>query len=238
MRKNLGLVAVIAAVSMLGSAGAAIAGGTPAHEPGAESGAHGAGGAREARAWRHHSLNLGIATLAGMPRLTYEYLWADSGGLVLEIYGMYRPTQADANRAGLGGVVGLLLDVTGVSEASDQQNNAGIGGAFGVRWHWPRQQASSFAGVLVGGDIGEIVAEPSSIDWVIQKTVYATGHIGKRWLLRNRYNITARVGAGLIYRTVEHRYQPEDVASVLFLDDLLDRYPITIDGELSLGLTF
>lgn len=231
MMKKHDLVAVVVAVLMLPGIGVATAGERASSEP-----AVGEPGASEARAVRRHSLNLGFGTLIGVPKLTYEYLWADGDALVVEAYGMLRPTLESDTRAALGGVVGLALDLTGLSRATDhEQPSAGIGAAFGYRRHWPDD--AFFLGILVGADIGQSVAENSSITFATHTSVYAVGHIGKRWRLGKRYNLTARAGAGLVHRTVEY-HEPEDVAAVRFLDDLVDRYPVTIDGELSLGYSF
>jgi hypothetical protein len=227
MTSKRSLVAATTAVLMLSSNGAATAQESPTVEP----------EAAPARAERNHSINLGIGTLGGVPSISYEYMWTRGHGLVLEITGMYRPTLEDTE-TGIGGVVGLVLEASGVSRPSGESGSMGIGGAIGYRWRWRQRHDSGFLGVHVGYDIGESVAENSSIDWVIHKTFYVVGNIGRRWLLRNDFNITARVGAGLAYRSIDNNYEADVVASVRFLDDLLDQFPVTVDGELSLGYTF
>lgn len=222
-----GFVAVAAAVLMLSSMDAATAEESAVIEP----------GAAPARAERNHSLNLDIGALVGAPSLAYEYMWADGQALVLEVHAVLRPEQENG-RVGIGGVIGLVLEASGVSRPSYGDGSAGIGGAIGYRRHWRRQQDSGFFGVHAGYDIGESVVENTDIAWALHQTLYVVGNIGRRWLVGNNFNITARIGAGLAYRSVADRWEAEDVSSVRFLDDLLDRFPVTVDGELSLGYTF
>lgn len=219
MTSKRSLVAAATTVLMLSISGPATAQESPAAEP--------------ARAERKHSINLGIGALGGVPSLAYEYMWTRSRGLVLEITGMYRPTLKDAE-TGIGGVVGLVLDASGAYQQYGDEPSMGIGGAIGYRWH----HDAGFLGVHVGYDFGESLVEKTSITYEFHKTFYVVGNVGKRWLLRNGFNITARVGAGLAHRSIGNSQDAEDIVSVRFLDDLLDQYPVTVDGELSLGYAF
>lgn len=228
MRNQRSFVATVAAVLMLSGIGAATAGESPAIEP----------GAAPAREERHHSLNLGLEGLAGAPSLIYEYLWADGRALVIEAHFVSRPELDGATAVGFGGVVGLVLDAAGRSE-SYGQGAVGLGAAIGYRRHWRQRQDSPFFGVHAGYDLGESVADRTDVVLVGHQSFYVAGNIGRRWLVSDGVNITARIGAGLIYRVYFEDFgEPEDIAPVRYLDDLLDQLPITVDGELSVGYTF
>jgi murein DD-endopeptidase MepM/ murein hydrolase activator NlpD len=218
-------VAAAAAVLMLSSISAATAEESPAIEP----------AAAPARAARKHSLDLGIGILGGAAGLTYEYGWTHDRGLVLEAHRLDLPAN-EHGRMGIGGVIGLALAVSGVTERSDD-SSWGVGVAIGHRWHWRRQGRTGFYGLHAGIDLARShnYAEATPVE---HGMLYMVGNAGQRWRMSGNFHITARIGVGVAYRFYADENEREYAWSVRLLDELVDELPITLDGELSVGYAF
>ncbi len=174
--------------------------------------------AARAPAARKHSVNLGVGTSWLDPSISYEYLASGGHALVLEANAFYDLNFGD--------------------------DSMGAGAAIGYRWHTNGTQNSPFLGVHVGYDRGRSpvtsetngMSETSNLD---HQTFYVVGNVGKRWLLRTNFNITARLGAGYARRELDTN--DDDALTregVWTAEEFFDGMPVTIDGELSVGYTF
>jgi hypothetical protein len=118
----------------------------------------------------------------------------------------------------------------------------GASGSVGYRWHWRGCQDSGFLGLHAGFDRDRspmrITVDELTEDAVIDMiTFYLVGNIGKRWMLDDNTNITARIGGGLAVRLLET--DAEEIEPLVGVANaLLGLIPITVDGELSVGYTF
>ena len=167
---------------------------------------------------RKHSINLGVGTTWGAPSISYEFLGAGGHGLVLEANGFY--------------------------SVGEDGHSHGAGAAIGYRWHASRQQDSGFLGIHAGFDRGQSPATVTTDGMeetyrVNDQTFYVVGNVGKRWLLRTNFNITARLGAGYAHRSLDVDDENAEIREeVFFVEQLIGLVPVTIDGELSVGYTF
>jgi hypothetical protein len=221
MTNKRSVVAVAAAVLMLSRIGAAAAEGSPPE-------------ATLARARRHHSINLGVGTLAGATSLSVEYRWTRGRGLVFDFHHLYLPTAPDGT-VDAGGLAGLVPKASDATSWDILEATSGIGAAIGYRWYWGRWQSSGFHGVHVGGEVGHSGGRRYDIE---HGTFYVVGNVGWRWLLRSNFQITARFGAGYALRSALHDIQHSYTWSVRPMDELVAPLPLTLDGELSVGYTF
>jgi hypothetical protein len=161
-------------------------------------------------------VNLGLGTVWGSPSVTYEYLFAGGHGLLIGANAFY----ANYN-------IG-----TGM----------GAGGSIGYRWHWSERQDSGFLGLHAGFDRDKkplrITVNDMTEDSMVDiSTFYLVSNIGKRWLVSDSINITARIGGGLALRRLGAN--AEDAESLVgFVEEVVGLFPVTIDGELSVGYTF
>ncbi len=158
-------------------------------------------------------------------------------GIVLGAYNI--------NYERLFGAHGLVLEA-GFSHVSDDgDDSSSLGGSLAYRWHWRGRQNSGFLGLAAGmyDGTGEATVETSggaeeSHD-VDVRSYYLVANIGKRWAWRNGLNITFRIGGGYGYYDIEPRSDDPDAQKAADeVDDLLKRFPIAVDGELSVGYTF
>lgn len=158
-------------------------------------------------------------------------------GIVLGAYNI--------NYERLFGAHGLVLE-GGFSYLSDEGDDSkSIGGSIGYRWHWRGRQNSGFLGLAAGmyDGTGEASVETSggneeSHD-VDVRSYYLVANIGKRWQWRNGFNFTLRAGGGYGYYDIVARSDDPDAEKAAEeVDDLLTRFPIAIDGEVSVGYSF
>jgi hypothetical protein len=168
------------------------------------------------RVERQHTVNFGMGTLWDSPSLTYEYLAA--------------------------GGHGLLLGVNAFYARHDTGAGLGAGASVGYRWHWSGRQDSGFLGLNAGFDRDRspmrITTDGMSEDAIVHtSTFYLVGNIGKRWMIRDRVNITARLGAGMAVRRLDTDAE-EAKPLVGVMETLLGLVPVTLDGELSVGYSF
>lgn len=163
-----------------------------------------------------HSVNLGIGTLWGSPSVTYQHLFRGGHGLLIGANAFYA-----SHEIGTG---------------------MGAGGSVGYRWHWSERQDSGFLGLHAGFDRDRspmrITINEMTEDALVHiSTFYLVGNVGKRWLLGDRINITARIGGGLALRRLST--DADDAEPLVgVMQGLLGLVPITVDGELSVGYTF
>jgi hypothetical protein len=174
--------------------------------------------AAPAPAERKHSINLGVGTAWLDPSISYEYLASGGHALVLEANAFYDLAIGD--------------------------DSMGAGAAIGYRWHTNGTQNSPFLGVHVGYDRGRSsittetngMSETSNLD---HQTFYVVGNVGKRWLLRTNFNITARLGAGYAQRSLDTDSDDALTRELVWTaEEFFDGVPVTVDGELSVGYTF
>jgi hypothetical protein len=162
-----------------------------------------------------HSINLGVGMAWAAPSITYEHLFPGGHGLLIGANAFYS----------------LLVD-----------DAMGAGGSVGYRWHWNGRQDSGFLGLHAGFDrdlspvritIDEMTEERS----VNISTFYLVANIGKRWLVRDNINVTARIGSGVALRYFDT--DADDIEPVVgVMQDIIGNFPMTVDGELSVGYTF
>lgn len=168
---------------------------------------------------RVHSINLSpLGLVAGSLALNYEYLHQGRHGLIVEA-ALARSSNDDA-----------------------EQLQGGVG--VGYRWHWSGQQDSGFLGVMAHQSMGTGEVTVSSgnqeMSYPMQiRSTMVTGNVGKRWMLGDAVNITARFGLGWGH----HRATAEDDTAAArdaeeTMNALLTLLPIGIDGELSVGYAF
>lgn len=171
-----------------------------------------------AKAERQHSINLGVGTSWLEPSISYEYLASGGHALVLEANAFYDLQSGD--------------------------DSMGAGAAIGYRWHTNGRQNSPFLGVHAGFDRGRSsittttngMSESSRLD---HQTLYVVGNVGKRWLLRTNFNITARLGAGYARRSLETDSNDAVTRELVWAaEEIFQGVPVTVDGELSVGYTF
>jgi hypothetical protein len=66
-----------------------------------------------------------------------------------------------------------------------------------------------------------------------------TANIGKRWMLTDHVNVTARIGLGWAHYEVASKDTSADAQNAVQVTNaLLTLFPIGVDGELSVGYTF
>jgi hypothetical protein len=168
---------------------------------------------------KEDSINLSpIGLLYGNVALSYEHLWNGTHGLVLEAEG---------------------------SRASNDDSSATSGGfGVGYRWHWSHKQDSGFLGIMATQSIGTgfvTYGENGSTmkyDMAIRATTL-TANIGKRWMIGDNINITARLGAGPAWRHAStDTAGPRAKDAEDTMNALLSLIPVSIDGELSAGIVF
>jgi hypothetical protein len=162
------------------------------------------------------SVNLGLGTVWGSPSITYQHLFAGGHGLVIGANAFYATHEIG--------------------------NGMGAGGSVGYRWHWRGRQDSGFLGLHAGFDRDRapmrITIDEMTEDAVVDiSTFYLVGNIGKRWMLNDDVNITARIGGGLALRRLGT--DAEDAEPLVgVMNALVGVIPVTVDGELSVGYTF
>lgn len=128
------------------------------------------------------------------------------------------------------------------SDSDSSSNGAGV--ALGYRWHWRGRQDSGFLGINAGASVGTASTDVGEGDMerevdVDVFVVALTGNVGRRWAWDNGFNITVRVGAGYgRYDITTESDDAEAQEAVDDIDDLLRRFPIAIDGEVSIGVIF
>lgn len=162
-----------------------------------------------------HSINLGVGTVWASPSITYEHLFPGGHGLLIGANAFYS----------------VLLD-----------GGMGAGGSVGYRWHWNGRQDSGFIGLHAGFD-RDLSPVRITIDEMTEEsdinitTFYLVANIGKRWLVRDNVNITARIGGGMALRYFDT--DADDIEPVVgVMQDIIGNFPMTVDGELSVGYTF
>lgn len=163
-----------------------------------------------------HSVNLGLGTVWGSPSVTYEHLFA--------------------------GGHGLLIGANAFYARYDIGTGMGAGGSIGYRWHWSKRQDSGFLGVHAGFDRDKrplrITVNDMTEDSLVDvSTFYLVSNIGKRWLVSDSINITARIGSGLALRRLGANAENAE-SLVGFAEEVIGLFPVTLDGELSVGYTF
>jgi hypothetical protein len=174
----------------------------------------------EQKAEPTNSINISpLGLVAGNIALTYEHLFGGTHGVIVE---------GVMNRS-----------------SSDDGDQMQFGGAVGYRWHWRGRQNSGFLGVTfaqtVGsGSVTENLGSPDEMKHEMSvRSTMLTANIGKRWMLTNAINITARLGLGWGHHVATAK---EDTVEAKNAEDtmnsLLAFLPIGAEGELSLGYAF
>jgi hypothetical protein len=163
-----------------------------------------------------NSINLGLGTVWGSPSLSYEHLFAGGHGLVIGANGFFA--------------------------RHDIGNAMGAGGSIGYRYHWHERQDSVLFGIHAGFDRDQtpmrITENEMTTDTVVDMTTfYLVGNLGKRWVLGDNINITARIGGGLALRRLDSDAEDYDPL-VGFVHGMIESVPVTLDGELSVGYMF
>jgi hypothetical protein len=164
---------------------------------------------------RTHSINISpLGALVGDYALTYEHLFADQHGLIVE---------------------GI-----GTRSSGDEGKSLQFGGGVGYRWHWRARQNSGFLGLMVAQRFGsgEVTVNGMTHDMSVRSTT-VTANIGKRWMLTDAVNVTLRLGAGWGHHVAtakEDTMAAKDAEETM--NGLLSLLPIGLDGELSVGYTF
>jgi hypothetical protein len=162
-----------------------------------------------------HSINVSpLGILFGAYNLNYEYLHDGTHGFLAE-----------------GGVA---------HSNRDDISATSFAGAGGYRWHWRGKQSSGFLGANIGYQRGwaSTTIDGELLDVTVQRMT-VVGNVGRRWAWDFGLNITLRVGAGYGAWNVSSSSDDPDVQqAVRDTEDMLQRIPVALDGELSLGWVF
>jgi hypothetical protein len=173
----------------------------------------------EEKAEPKNSINISpLGLIAGNIALTYEHLFAGTHGVIVE---------------------GVLARASG-----DEGDSLQFGGSVGYRWHWRGRQNSGFLGVTFTQTVGSgsVTTNASGTEMTHDMSVRSTmltGNIGKRWMLTDAINITARLGLGWgnhVASAKEDTQEAKDAEELM--NDLLAFLPIGFEGELSVGYAF
>lgn len=119
-----------------------------------------------------------------------------------------------------------------------------FGGSVGYRWHWRGRQNSGFLGVTftqtVGsGSVTQTVSGAEMTHDMSVRSTMLTGNIGKRWMLTDAINITARLGLGWGHHVATAKEDTQEAKDAEeLMNDILAFLPIGFEGELSLGYAF
>ena len=162
-----------------------------------------------------HSVNLNpIGALLGSYSLNYQHLFAKQHGLLVE--GRFSYSNAD--------------DVEATS----------VGGTVGYRWMWSGEQDSGFVGVNFAYDNGTAGTTVDGTNYdVTLSQVSILPNIGRRFAWDGGFNITLRFGVGRAFRTLStNSDSAEAKEAVQEVQDFLDKIPVAIDSELSVGWVF
>jgi hypothetical protein len=143
-----------------------------------------------------------------------------------------------------GGYHGLVVEGGLAFSSGDGAESTSYGGALGYRWHWSGEQDSGFLGFNVGyyrgAGSGSITTNGMTETFDVDtQSLFAVANIGKRWAWDNGFNITFRIGGGYArYDVSTSSTDPDAQGVVETVENLLEIFPIAIDGELSVGYTF
>lgn len=166
-----------------------------------------------------NSINISpLGLVAGNIALTYEHLFGGTHGVIVE---------------------GVMSRASG-----DDGDSLQFGGSVGYRWHWRGRQNSGFLGVtftqMVGsGSVTETVNGAEMTHDMSVRSTMLTGNIGKRWMLTDAVNITARLGLGWGHHVATAKEDTQEAKDAeKLMNDLLAFLPIGFEGELSLGYAF
>jgi hypothetical protein len=173
----------------------------------------------EKQAEKENSINLSpLGLVAGNIALTYERLFGGTHGIIVE---------------------GVMNRASG-----DDGDSMQFGGSVGYRWHWRGQQNSGFLGVTFTQTVGSgsvtrsVNGAEMTHDMSVRSTML-TANIGKRWMLTDAVNITARLGLGWGNHVANAKDDSAEAQeSEEFMNDLLSLLPIGAEGELSVGYVF
>ncbi|MBU0553253.1 DUF3575 domain-containing protein [Myxococcota bacterium] len=143
------------------------------------------------------------------------------------------------------GTHGVLLE-GGLSMTDDgDTKSSSMGAGVGYRWHWRGKQNSGFLGVQGSYYAGTGEAKVSSGGNEMMKfdvdttAVSVVPNIGKRWAWDFGLNITFRLGVGWAsYSVSTDSKDPLAKDAVKLVQDLLELFPVALDGELSVGWIF
>lgn len=181
----------------------------------------------ETRPPKENSINASpIGVLLGSYSLNYEHLFNGTHGLMAE------------------GNVGISSGTSSSGTETSSSKSTTYGGGVGYRWHWSGRQQSGFLGIMGGYSAGSgsstITTGGTAQTFDLTITApWLVGNIGKRWQWDSGVNFTFRVGAGWAkYSVSTSSADPQAKDAVKFLQDVLTRFPIALDGELSVGYTF
>ncbi len=185
--------------------------------------------AKAPAAARQHSINVSpLGLIGGGFNANYEYLSRGHHGLLLEIgSGAWVNNHASSRN-------GVMVSET---ETDGRHGTVGVG----YRYHLRGRQHGMFLGVVLHHNVGTAsVRSTKNGQTVAGKDIAyesstVTAHVGKRWMLTDGLNLTARLGFGSAERTVTD--EDADPMAAAALQDSID-VPVAIDGELSLGWTF
>lgn len=166
-----------------------------------------------------NSINVSpLGLVAGNVALTYEHLF--------------------------GGTHGLIVEGVWSRSSDDNGDSMQFGGSVGYRWHWRGRQNSGFLGATFTQTVGSgsvtenLNGAEMTHDMSVRSTMI-TGNIGKRWMLTDAINITARLGLGWgshVATAKEDTQEAKDAEELM--NDILAFLPIGFEGELSLGYAF
>lgn len=139
---------------------------------------------------------------------------------------------------------GLIAEGVFSSTSDDNGTTTQAGAAVGYRWHWSGTQDSGFLGAMLGYKSGtsDVTVVSSGISKSFDLTVSApsiTFNIGRRWAWQSGLNVTIRFGVGRAAYDITSTSTDADVQEAIKLaDDMMNAFPVTLDGELSVGWIF
>lgn len=172
-------------------------------------------GPSDSARFKVHSVNLNpIGVLFGSYSVNYQHLFATQHALLVE--GRFGYSNAD--------------DVEATS----------VGGTLGYRWMWSGEQDSGFVGVNFAYDNGTAgtTVDGTSYDVTLSQ-LSILPNIGRRWAWDGGFNITLRFGVGRAFRTLStNSDSAEAKEAVQDVQDFLDKIPVALDTELSVGWVF
>ncbi len=135
---------------------------------------------------------------------------------------------------------GLLAEGTFATSSSGTTSTVDGGFAVGYRWHWSKSQNSGFLGANLGYRLGSAKATVDSSTFDLNVSVpYAVFNIGRRFAWDFGLNVTLRAGLGRGFYSISSTSTNPNVQSAIkTVEDVYNRIPVVLDGEVSIGYDF
>jgi len=141
----------------------------------------------------------------------------------------------------IGGSHGFISEFSYLSSKSGGFSTTTSGLRAGYRWHWSQSQNSGFVGAMLAYENGSTTMETSERNKydVTLSAPSVSFNIGRRWAWTGGFNITLRLGVGRAFRTLSTSGKSSEAdAAIDEAEAYLNKIPVTIDSELSVGWVF